>query len=64
MKHTEIVIRQWLDIDENFKVSERRLYELYPYNLYYDNLQNEIIINAIKKTIRKTCEDYYLSSRE
>lgn len=64
LKHTEIVIRQWLDIDENFKVSERRLYELYPYNLYYDNLQNEIIINAIKKTIRKTCEDYYLSSRE
>lgn len=53
LKHTEIVIRQWLDIDENFKVSEHCLYEMYPYNLYYYNLQNEIIINAIKNSKEK-----------
>lgn len=53
LKQTEKVLREKLGISGSFKFSEYQLYEIYPYDLYYENYREGIIANTIEHVVKQ-----------
>ena len=57
LKQTEKVLREKLGISGSFKFSEYQLYEIYPYDLYYENYREGIIANTIEHVVKQICRE-------
>jgi len=56
IKQTEKVLREWLGMGSNFKLSEKRLQELFEDELYKENTESHIIARTIEDAVVFACE--------
>lgn len=55
IKHTEKIMREHLGLNYNFKLDDRKMFELFPNKLFSDNLSNQIIVRTIVEATEKVC---------
>ncbi|MDD5791668.1 MAG: hypothetical protein PUD22_03685, partial [Erysipelotrichaceae bacterium] len=55
IKHTEKIMREHLGLNYNFKLDDRKMFELFPNQLFSDNVRNQIIVRTIVEATEKVC---------